>query len=155
MGARIEGGVAAGTWFSLVELMVALAIGVSLSFGAMTLFLYSKRSQLQDQQLARLQENGRYALRYIAHELAMAGFRATLPAGAPVIARLAGQCLLQLPAGYIIRAWPYRRCGHQWHFRIDDRDITSRLPAVGQAPAGSDMLVSRRTADTATCARGS
>ncbi len=60
---------------SLVELLVAIAIGVVLAFGAMNLLLSSKRSYLQAEELARLQENGRHALRYLSYELTMAGSR--------------------------------------------------------------------------------
>jgi type IV pilus assembly protein PilW len=63
---------------SLVELLVALAIGVVLCFGAMNLLLHSKLSYLEAEELARLQENGRHALRYISYELAMAGHLAAL-----------------------------------------------------------------------------
>jgi prepilin-type N-terminal cleavage/methylation domain-containing protein len=63
---------------SLVELLVALAIGVVLCFGAMNLLLHSKLSYLEAEELARLQENGRHALRYITYELAMAGHLAAL-----------------------------------------------------------------------------
>jgi prepilin-type N-terminal cleavage/methylation domain-containing protein len=140
--------------FSLVELLVALVIGATLSFGAMTLYLHSKRSQLQDEQLARLQENGRYALRYISHELVMAGFRATLPAGTPVVARLTGSACFN----YLLDT--ESALGH-----IDNVDINGisgstagAFPAdcrlLGRHQPGSDMLVSRRTVDTATVRQG-
>lgn len=78
----------AGTWraarcagLSLVELLVALAIGVALSFAAVNVLLHSKQSYFAAEELARIQDNGRYALRYLSHELAMAGYLATeLPA---------------------------------------------------------------------------
>ncbi len=63
---------------SLVELLVALAIGVVLCFGAMNLLLHSKLSYLEAEELARLQENGRHAMRYLTYELAMAGHLAAL-----------------------------------------------------------------------------
>ena len=59
---------------SLIELMVAIGLGVVISFGAVTLFMQSKTSYLQDEESARMQENGRYALRYLSRELGMAGF---------------------------------------------------------------------------------
>ncbi|MEP5766483.1 MAG: PilW family protein [Halieaceae bacterium] len=59
---------------SLVELLVALAIGVLISLGIVNLFLQSRVSAQQDEETARLQENGRWALRYLSRELAMAGF---------------------------------------------------------------------------------
>ncbi|MBP6682491.1 MAG: PilW family protein [Halioglobus sp.] len=69
---------------SLVELLVALAIGVVLCFGAMNLLLHSKLSYLEAEELARLQESGRHALRYISYELAMAGHLAALLPGTRV-----------------------------------------------------------------------
>lgn len=59
---------------SLVELMVAVTLGLVLCLGAVNLFMQSKVSYLQDEESARLQENGRFALRYLSHELGMSGF---------------------------------------------------------------------------------
>ncbi|MCP5130048.1 MAG: PilW family protein [Pseudomonadales bacterium] len=76
------------TWqckgLSLVELLVALSLGVVLSFGAMNLLLQSKTSYYESEALARLQENGRYALRYLSHELTMAGHFGSVLPGTPV-----------------------------------------------------------------------
>ncbi|MEP1471490.1 MAG: PilW family protein [Halieaceae bacterium] len=59
---------------SLIELMVALALGVVLMLGAATLFVQNKVSYLQDEELARIQESGRYAIRYVTRQLSMGGF---------------------------------------------------------------------------------
>jgi type IV pilus assembly protein PilW len=59
---------------TLIELLVAMGIGAFLTFGIVNLFLQSKASFYQDEETARLQENGRFALRYVARELSMAGF---------------------------------------------------------------------------------
>ena len=75
---------------SLVELLVALAIGVSLSFAAVNLLLHSKQSYFEAEELARMQENGRYALRYLSHELAMAGYLATELPGTELTTELYG-----------------------------------------------------------------
>jgi len=64
----------AETGLSLVELMVAVVIGSVIMLGAATLFLQSKISYVQDEELARLQEGGRFAIRYLARELSMAGY---------------------------------------------------------------------------------
>ena len=57
--------------FSLIELMVAITLGVLLSIGIVTLFgATSKTNKVQDA-LARLQENGRYALTRITDDLRM------------------------------------------------------------------------------------
>lgn len=58
--------------FTLIELMVALLLGVLLSIALMTLFnATSKANRVQDA-LARIQENGRYALTRISEDLRMA-----------------------------------------------------------------------------------
>jgi len=59
---------------TLVELMVALLLGVLLSAAAVSAYLGSKRHYVYERQLARIQENGRYAKRLLAAELQMAGF---------------------------------------------------------------------------------
>ena len=57
--------------FSLIELMVAILLGVLLSIGIVTLFgATSKTNKVQDA-LAQLQENGRYAVTRIVDDLRM------------------------------------------------------------------------------------
>jgi type IV pilus assembly protein PilW len=59
--------------FTLIELMVALTLGLLLSFGIVTLFgATSKTNKVQDS-LARLQENGRYAMIRMNADLRMLG----------------------------------------------------------------------------------
>jgi len=59
--------------FTLIELMVALTLGLLLSIGIVTLFgATSKTNKVQDS-LARLQENGRYAMTRMNADLRMLG----------------------------------------------------------------------------------
>jgi type IV pilus assembly protein PilW len=59
--------------FTLIELMVALTLGLLLSIGIVTLFgATSKTNKVQDS-LARLQENGRYAMTRFNADLRMLG----------------------------------------------------------------------------------
>lgn len=58
---------------SLVELMVAAAVGLLLMAGAMSIFLSNKRTYEVTDDLSRLQENTRYALEAILRDLRMAG----------------------------------------------------------------------------------
>lgn len=61
--------------FSLVELMVALVIGLLLVAGIIEIFISSRQVyRVQDMQ-ARMQEDGRYATSVIAEKLSRAGFR--------------------------------------------------------------------------------
>jgi len=65
---------------SLVELMVSMLLGVLLCAGVVSAYLGAKRNAFYEEQTARIQENGRYALRLLSRELGMAGFFAGLPA---------------------------------------------------------------------------
>ena len=53
--------------FSLVELMVALALSLVLMSGVLSIFFSSKVTYLANEKTARLQENGRTALDLIVH----------------------------------------------------------------------------------------
>lgn len=72
-------GCASGRGFSLVELMVSMLLGVILSAGFVSIYLGAKRNAFYDEQMARMQENGRYAMRLLLRELAMVGFYAGVP----------------------------------------------------------------------------
>jgi type IV pilus assembly protein PilW len=60
--------------FSLVELMVAMAIGSLLIVGAVFVYSQSRTSFTLNETQARLQENGRYVLSVLEPEIQMAGF---------------------------------------------------------------------------------
>ncbi|MCW8195243.1 prepilin-type N-terminal cleavage/methylation domain-containing protein [Proteobacteria bacterium 005FR1] len=64
--------------FTLVELLVALVLGLMLSAGIVNIYLQNKQNYLQDEELARMQENARYAMGLLKRELTMAGFVAGL-----------------------------------------------------------------------------
>ena len=65
---------------TLVELMISLLLGLLIAIGLATLFTQNKNSFNQNQDLARMLEDGRYALTEMANDLAMAGFYAELTA---------------------------------------------------------------------------
>jgi len=67
-------GVVRQTGFSLVELMVALALGLLISAAAISLFSTSRRTFALQQAGAQLQQRGQLALRFLAGEVRMAGF---------------------------------------------------------------------------------
>lgn len=60
--------------FSLIELMVSLLLASFVLIAVVGLFNQSKGNQVQNEQIARMQENGRYAVRLIARNIAMAGY---------------------------------------------------------------------------------
>lgn len=60
--------------FTLIEVMIAMTLGLLLMGVIATVFLSSSRNYAQDDRISRLQENGRFALKTLAHELSMVDF---------------------------------------------------------------------------------
>ncbi|GLQ89388.1 PilW family protein [Dyella flagellata] len=58
---------------SLVELMVAMALGLVVSLGVVSVFTSASSTRQAQEQLALLQEEGRFAITQIRNDLAMAG----------------------------------------------------------------------------------
>jgi type IV pilus assembly protein PilW len=59
---------------SLVELMVALVIGLLVSLAAVQIFAANRISYQMQEGLSRVQENGRFAAEYLQRRLRLAGF---------------------------------------------------------------------------------
>lgn len=59
---------------TLVELMVAITIGLILTAGIIQIFVNSKQTYRVEESLSRLQENGRMALDFMANDIRMASF---------------------------------------------------------------------------------
>ena len=59
---------------TLIELMVALAIGAFLMIGTITVFMQSRTTLRVTESIARLQENGRFALDSIEPDIRMAHY---------------------------------------------------------------------------------
>lgn len=147
---------------TLIELMVAMVIGAVLMLGAATLFLQSKVSYMEDEELARLQEGGRYAIRYLTRELSMAGFYGGVLRGSDI----------SVDSGV---ADPNDADCFSYLFRIEDRFVhindpndaaafdDSGMPVGTDADDcldtadlrhGADVLVFRRVKDVATTDHG-
>jgi type IV pilus assembly protein PilW len=61
--------------FTLVEIMIALLLGVFLLGGVMGVFINTKQTYRMQDALSRLQENGRYAMDAIGRNIRMADYR--------------------------------------------------------------------------------
>ena len=59
---------------SLVELMVALVLGLVLMTGIIQVFLSSRQTYATNEAMARMQENGRFALEFISRSARLAGY---------------------------------------------------------------------------------
>ena len=136
------------TGITLVELLVALVLGVFLTMGVATVFLQNKSSYTQDDELARMQENARYAMRLISRELALAGLigyyrlESDTISGTPTITNDCGtNWAVDLPSPIEfennVSTTPFSSC-------IDAADILT----------GTDVLVIRRSADDFTVEDG-
>ena len=60
--------------FSLVELMIALLIGLMISIGVVQIFSGTRATYQLDESLARAQENGRFALEFLNQDIRHAGY---------------------------------------------------------------------------------
>lgn len=60
--------------FSLVELMVALTVGLILTIGMIEIFSSNKQTYQLNENISRLQENARFAMEIMSREVRMAGY---------------------------------------------------------------------------------
>lgn len=60
--------------FSLVELMIALLIGLIIAIGVVQIFGATRSTYQLDESLARAQENGRFALEFLTQDIRHAGY---------------------------------------------------------------------------------
>lgn len=59
---------------SLIELMIAMVLGLLIVLGLSSLFLSSKRNFRQDEMIGRMQEEARFGIDNLTRDLSMAGF---------------------------------------------------------------------------------
>lgn len=85
--------------FSLIEMMIALVLGTLVVAAIIGVFLLGNRSYREDDRFARMQENGRYALKVLSGELANAGFWGGIPSPAAVTSTLASLCDVTFAGG--------------------------------------------------------
>jgi len=64
--------------FSVVELMIAMLLSMALAGGIISVFVNNSYSFQQDENIGRMQDDARHALREIAFDLSMAGHYADL-----------------------------------------------------------------------------
>lgn len=62
------------TGMTLIEIMIALLIGAFLLGGVIQIFIGTKQTNRMQENLSRLQENGRFAMDFISKDIRMAGY---------------------------------------------------------------------------------
>ncbi|ACL74295.1 conserved hypothetical protein [Thioalkalivibrio sulfidiphilus HL-EbGr7] len=74
---------------SLVELMVAMVIALILTAGVISIFVGSQTAYRFNDAMSRVQENGRYAINVLSHDVRMAGYAGCARPGAVPISNIA------------------------------------------------------------------
>ena len=60
--------------FTLIEIMISLIVGAFLIGGVLQIFLNTQKTYRMQENLSRIQENGRFALEFISRDVRMAGY---------------------------------------------------------------------------------
>jgi type IV pilus assembly protein PilW len=137
------------TGMTLIELMVALAIGMFLMIGAMTVFMQGRTTFRITESISRLQENGRFALDALEQDVRMAQYWGLTNRSEAIRGRATEA---PIPTAGALAA-----CGANWVIDLDNAiAATNNGYAWGCAgnnvdtgANGSDSFVVRRVAENA------
>jgi len=127
------------TGLTLIEVMIAMLLGVFLIGGVIQIFISTKQTYRMQENLSRLQENGRFAMDFLTRDIRMAGYRGC--SGRPVVHNI-----LNNPTGFLYdfntAISGFEATSETAWTPIIDADITSPL-------GGSDVITIRRAANQA------
>jgi type IV pilus assembly protein PilW len=135
---------------TLIELMVAVAVGAFLMIGAMTVFMQSQTTFRVNQSVARLQENARFALAAIEPDIRMASFYGLSTRGVRINGRA------KISAANSAALWPggAAGCGSNWALDLENPIVATNgaypwlacPPTVGDpnGQPGADTILIRR-----------
>lgn len=141
--------------FSLVELMIAMTLGLLLTAAVGALFFANKRNYEQNSKIAEMQDNARFALQALSRDLGMAGFRggmtdaSQLDNDSDTLPLLAGDCG---PGADGEAGWAFDRPALEFQ---DDVAPSAAAAVYGclassDVAARTDLLTVRRAAGLAT-----
>jgi len=128
---------------TLIELMVALAIGMFLMIGAITVFMQSRITFRVTESVARLQENARFALDTLEPDIRMAQYWGLTNRSTNV----EGRAGTTVPAGVPVT------CGNTWAVDLlnavaaTNNSYTWACPGNVPVETGADTLVVRRVSE--------
>lgn len=133
---------------TLVEIMVALAIGSFLMIGAVQIYNQSRQAFVVNESIARVQETAQFAMDTIEADLRMASNWGRNSRGLAVEGRsLVGD---DNPAGLTVPNSATGPCGAAWTYDLarpidgDDNSYTLACGTIGGAQAASDVVTVRR-----------
>jgi len=126
---------------TLIELMIALVLGLVVTGVVIEIFLSSKQMYRVQDARARLQENGRYAIQQLANNIKNAGYKgcATRSASVPVTNTLNDSN--QYLWNFAIGIQGFDASGAQW---TPPKDVSIDTPTPDQ---GTDILTIRTMSD--------
>lgn len=140
---------------SIVELMVALTIGLILLTALTRLFVTSRSTYTLEENLARVQESGRFAMEFLAQDIRMAGY-----IGCTSSANTTVQNHLNNPTSYGVDFTQYLS-GHRYTGSGGSpsvlADWTPALPGTvngvlyfsnGEVEPNTDVIVTRHASET-------
>lgn len=128
---------------SLIELMVALGIGMFLIIGALTVYAQSRSTYQVNESVARLQENGRYFFDVVEPDIRMSHFWGLTADTSQIDGRAQPH---EAPSPLS----PANDCGRNWTVNLNravegsNNGYDFSCPAYGRTAAGADTLVVRR-----------
>jgi type IV pilus assembly protein PilW len=131
---------------SLIELMVAMLIGVVLISGAAKVYVDSKAAYGANESTSRLQENARYAMSVIEPDVRMANYWGLLK-GAAVIANQAAQTV-GTPAAAVASSAAINICGRNFAADLTTTlqgDNNAYIISTNAKQAGCDTLLDLST----------
>jgi type IV pilus assembly protein PilW len=145
--------------FSLVELMIAITLGLLIVAGLTTIFVKNSRARSEIERSNRQLESGRYAMTLLTEDLRMAGFLAAFnpydsiifpnnpPLGADTAPVTAAMASMPDPCDASVA-----NLNKSFFFHVQGYDNPTTMPScVSDVRAGSDILVIRRVS---TCVAG-
>ena len=129
---------------TLIELMVALAIGSFLMIGAMTVFMQSRTTFRITESVSRLQETARFALDAIEPDIRMAQYWGLTTRGSAIV----GSALSTAPPGM-----GPATCGNNWTINLlqavqgSNNGYTWACAGTAPVETNSDTLIVRHVTD--------
>jgi type IV pilus assembly protein PilW len=122
--------------FSLIELMVAMALGVLLLSGVLAVFLSSRSTHETTDRLSRVQDNGRFALDSIVRDIRAAGYLGC-SRRAPLTISLGSPDTLQWDFSQALHAFDAEESS--WSPGFDQQVLVTDV--ASEPTFGSDVLV--------------
>jgi len=136
---------------TLIEVMIAITISLILLAGVLQIFIGNKQTYLVQDAVARLQESGRFAVKFLTKDLRMAGFMGCASISSDItptnMADVDGDGVADTVAGFAgdgLQGWE----SSDLPVAISDTQNLAVGTAVGTVLAGTDIISIKRASDT-------